>query len=206
MRSRPSDWKPGSTWYPTVLTALVTTGWWVEMCSSYGHESRRHPTETGSLVQVLCPPEHRVGTVVMFRDPTARRLVKCRKPRSASQHNQPHRERTQQHQKIVACLARGTSTKQRSICCHHEPAGSTRGIPRDNCSPRCRCSDQGEFEAFLHGEVDACRAVDTMHLSVGKGAALDSASVTRVSVMATSSQYSTLAPSHNWFQKQTTNG
>lgn len=64
-------------------------------------------------------------------------------------------------------------------------AGSARGTPRDNCSPQCRCSDQGEFEAFLHGEVDACRAVDTMHLSVGKGAALDSASVTRVPVMAT---------------------
>lgn len=85
-------------------------------------------------------------------------------------------------------------------------AGSTRGTPRDNCSPQCRCSNQGKFEAFLHGEVDACRAVDTMHLSVGKGAALDSASVTRVSVMATSSQYSTLAPSRNWFQKQTTSG
>lgn len=89
----------------------------------------------------------------------------------------------------------------KSLC-----SGSTRGTPRDNCSPQCRCSDQGKFEALLHGEVDACRAVDTMHLSVGKGAALDSASVTRVSVMATSSQYSTLAPSRNWFQKQTTSG
>lgn len=45
-----------------------------------------------------------------------------------------------------------------------------RGTPRDNCSPQCRCSDQGKFEALLHGEVDACRAVDTIHLSAGKGA------------------------------------